>query len=238
MLFIIYIMFHQWRLFLRLKCAYFRSFWSCVDFGIIVCSWTGLAMYVYRYHESNRIARRFKETNGYAFINLQLATYMNNIFVYLLGYCCFFSTLKFLRLCRFHRRLSLFSETIRDARRELLHFSMMFSIVFMAFLSLFYLLFLGDIANCSSLLDTAGMLFEMSLMKFDAQELQRSSAFLGPVAFTLFVFIVVFVCMSMFLIIINESFARVREQAATTTNEDQQTMAYMLNRLRSCLGKQ
>ena len=221
---------------MRLKWSYFRSFWSCIDLGIIGCSWGGFGIYFWRYREANRISSRFKETNGYVFINLQLANYINDVLLYLLGYCCFFATLKFLRLCRFHRRLSLFSDTIRHASKELVMFSMMFAVVFMAFLTLFYLLFLGTISSCATLLHTAQMLFEMMLMKFDAHELQGAAAFLGPFCFTIFVLVVVFVCMSMFVTIINDSFRFVRDRARNNPSEDQLVMVYMLHQLQRWLG--
>ena len=81
---------------------------------------------------------------------------------------------------------------------------MMFAVVFMVFLTLFYLLFLGTISSCATLLHTAQMLFEMMLMKFDAHELQDTAAFLGPFCFTIFVLVVMFVCVRMFVTIINK----------------------------------
>lgn len=46
----------------------------------------------------------------------------------------------------------------------------------------------------------------MTLMQFDAYEQIRTAPVLGPLTFSLFVLIVVFVYMSMFLLIINDSF--------------------------------
>ena len=46
----------------------------------------------------------------------------------------------------------------------------------------------------------------MTLMQFDAYEQIRAAPVLGPLTFSLFVLIVVFVYMSMFLLIINDSF--------------------------------
>ena len=54
------------------------------------------------------------------------------------------------------------------------------------------------------------MLFEMILIKFDARQLINAASFLGLFSSTLFVLIVVFVCMSMFLSIINQRFRQAR----------------------------
>ncbi len=108
----------------------------------------------------------------------------------------------------------------------------MFSIVFMAFICLFYLLFISQISTCASFSQTAEMLFEMTLMKFDTSELIEASAFLGPFCFSLFIFLVVFVCMSMFLSIINESFRRARENV----NDNQEIFSFMWNKFQRWTG--
>ncbi len=103
---------------IQLSLYLYRSlFWSCIDLGIIDCFWRILGVYILRYRESIRIGNLFQETNGYVYINLQLATYVNDVFIFLLGFCCFFDTVKCLGFCRFHRRLSLFSETLGCAKR-------------------------------------------------------------------------------------------------------------------------
>ncbi|CAF1598644.1 unnamed protein product [Adineta ricciae] len=92
----------------------------------------------------------------------------------------------------------------------------MFTIVFMSFLCLFYLLFISKLSECSSLLGTAQMLFEMMLMKFDAHQLSDAAAFLGPFSFSLFIIFVVFICMSMFFSIIGDNFRLARENIKDT----------------------
>ena len=77
------------------------------------------------------------------------------------------------------------------------------------------------------------MLFEMSLLKFDAAELIDAAAFLGPFTFTLFILLVVFVCLSMFLSIINESFRRAREEKK---NDDPEIFSLMFRRFQRWTG--
>ncbi|UJR09103.1 hypothetical protein I4U23_013350 [Adineta vaga] len=223
MLFIIYFMKVEIQSVIQLKTRYFRQFWSIIQIGIIVSSWTSVGVYIWRFRESARVSNLFEKTNGYVYINLQLAAYVNDILTYLLGYCCFFGMIKFVHFFRFNHRVSLFTETLRIAANELIQFFLMFSIVYMSYLTLFYLLFVSKLSSCSSLLSTAQMLFEITLMKFDATELIEAGAFLGPFCFTLFIFVVVFVCLSMFLSIINDSFRRAKE----TRIEDQIILSFM-----------
>ncbi|CAF0770234.1 unnamed protein product [Adineta steineri] len=195
--FIIYFIIIEIRLLFELRLKYFHQFWSIIQLGIIGCSLGSIGVYFWRFQETNRISQLFEQTNGYVYINLQLAVYVNDILTFLLGYCCFFSTIKFIELFRFNRRISLFAETLKSCAEELISFSIMFAIVFISFLNLFYLLFVSKLSSCSSLLTTAQMLFEMTLVKCGASQIVEADAFLGPFCFTLFIFLVVFVCLSL-----------------------------------------
>jgi len=228
-------MFVEIGLLFKMKWNYFRQFWSLIEVGIIVCSWTSVGIYIWRYHECQRIGKLFKETNGYVYINLQLTSYVDDTLTCLLGFCCFFGTIRFLRLGRFSQRLNLFSETLRYAGKELISFGLMFSIVFVSFLSLFYLLFVSKLSSCSTLFETSEMLFQMTAMKFDVHHLTEVASFLGPFCFSLFIILVVFICMSMFLSIINRSFRRARQNI---NNYNEQVFSFMLNKFQRWIGTQ
>ena len=227
MTFIVYSMIIEIRSLFHLRCAYFRQFWSYIEWGIIGCSWGGFGVYVWRYQEMKRIGSFFRETRGRVYINLQQATYVNDVLTYLLGFCCFFGTIKLLRFCRYNRRLSIFGDALRHAAKDLLSFSFVFSIVFIAFLGLFYLLFSSKIWACSSLLHTAQMLFEMILMKFEASEIHGADRFLGPFCFTLFIFFVVFIGMTMFISILIDSFRTIRIHNQITYSENHEMLTFM-----------
>ncbi|CAF1336506.1 unnamed protein product [Adineta steineri] len=236
MIFIIYHIIIEIKSFFRIKFSYFYNFWSYIDIGIIGCSWGILGVYIWRYQQTISIGNRFQQTNGYVYINLQLLIYVNDILTYLLAFCCFFGTLKFLRLCRFHQRLLLFTKTLQYAKKDLFSFMFMFLFVFMAFLTLFYLLFSDKISSCSTLLHTAQTLFEMMLMKFDAYELSDAAPFLGPFSFSLFILLAVFVCMSMFITIINDNFRFVRNNMNMNDSEDQAVLLYMFHKFQRWIG--
>jgi hypothetical protein len=227
-------MFIEIKLFIRLKSKYFREFWSMIECGIIVCSWMGVGIYVWRYHECSRIGKLFSETNGYTYINLQFLTYIDDFLSYIYGFCCFFGTIKMVRLCRSNSRIYLFIKTLQYAGKAILSFGFMFSIVFFSFVCLFYLLFSSKIQSCSTVLETIRMLFEVTLMKFDTQELVGAAAFLGPFCFSLFIIIVVFICMSMFLSIINEGFRFAR---ANVNNNEEEIFSFMFKRFQRWTGK-
>ena len=212
MCFILAFMVKECRLMVQLKWGYFRQMWSWIEWGIIGCSWASLGVAIARYKTFQHVSRLFQQTNGYASVNLQLASYGNDLLRFLFGFCWFFGIMKFLRLCRFSQRLSLFSRTMHHARASLFAFLLMFSVIFLAFLTLFYLMFTSSLSDCASLLSTARMLFEMSMYKFDATGMQRVAPVLGPLCLILFVVCVVFVCFSMFASIVSDAFRRARKE--------------------------
>jgi hypothetical protein len=221
------------RLFIQLKWNYVRQFWSLIHLAIIGCSWGSIGVYIWRFHESNRISQLFEQTNGYVYINLQLEVSINNILTYLLGFCCFFAMIKFIHLCQINSRLALFFQTLRNSAKELISFLMMFSIIFMAFVCLFYLLFVSKISACADLLGTVEMLFQMTVLKYSTSQFYVADATLGPLCFSLFIFIVVFICLSMFLSILNDNFRRERKNR----QETEEILSSVLRRFLRWTGK-
>ena len=236
MLFIIYFMFEEIRSLHSMKRMYFRQFWSYIQWGIIICSWCALGIYLWRDREMKRIGNRFQQTNGDTYINLQLATYIDDVLTFLLGFCCFFASINFLRFARYARRLSVYGDTLRYAGKDLFAFSLSFLLMFFAFLLLFHLIFISKIWACSNLLGTAQMLFEMILMKFDLSELTAADAFLGPLCFVAFIFFVVFIGMTMFISIISDSFRIVRKHAKTKNNFDHDVFAFIWDQFQRRTG--
>ena len=236
MFLIVYLCIRQIRLLIQLKRNYFRKFWSYIDLGIIVCSCSAIGSYIVQFREANRISDLFQRTNGFAYVNLQRSAYINDLQSAFLAFSCFFSCINVLRLGQYHRGLRLFTDTLRHASKDLLSFAAMFSVVFMAFLSLFYFIFVSTLESCSTLLQTSRMLFEMSLMKFDTHGLVDVHPFLGPLSFTLFIFFVVFICMSMFITIVSESFRAVRDNMELQARDDRHLLSYLFRKCQHTLG--
>ena len=225
-------MIREARLLFKFKWNYFSQFRSFIEIGIIICSLTASAIYLWQYEELQRIENLLKQTNGYVYVNFQLISYINNIFNIIFGFCCFFGTMKFLHISHFSSHLSLFNQTFRYASKDLISFSMMYSIIFISFLCLFYLLFNSNISTCASILQTSQMLFQIMLLKFDISEINDGGRFLGPFCFSLFIFLGVFIYLSMFFAIINNSFRR----AKGNVNDNEEMILYMLRKFQRWIG--
>lgn len=237
MLFIIYSMSVEVKLCYEMGKRYFRLFWSYVQWGIIVSAWIAVSIYVWRQQELDRVGRLFREHHGYVHMNLEWATHVNDLLMLVLGFSCFFATVKLLRFSRYTQHLSLYGDVIKHASHKLVLCTILFLIIVFAFMNLFYFLFSSKLWSCASLLQTSEMVFEMILLKVDSVELLSLDGVLGPLCVSMFILFVVLVGMTMFISLIKQSLQVVRKRNGLDENEDREMFAYMLDRCLRWIGK-
>ncbi|CAF3391615.1 unnamed protein product [Rotaria sp. Silwood1] len=228
---IIYLTLTEIQSLIRKKQAYFRVFWFYIEWSIIGCSWTSVGLVIWRYREMSRIGILFHKTNGMQYLNLELVASVDNYLTCLLGLCCYLAMIKLIGFFRFNRRLSVFNRTLQYAAKDLLYFSLQFSIIAFAFIALFYLLFTAAVQSCSTLLLTTQMLFETFLLKFNTAELQAAHSFLGPFTFALFIFLLVFIGYTMFVSLIIDAFHRALHEDNSNDNNEE-LIAFVLSKFK------
>jgi hypothetical protein len=96
---------------------------------------------------------------------------------------------------------------------------LMFFLIFFGFVILFYLLFVSKLWSCSNVLETMEMLFEILLLSFDVRDIRNADAFLGPF---------VFICLTMFIAIINGHFRAARQQMQQAGNRHSGAFSFMI----------
>lgn len=133
------------RYIIKQKKEYFFQFWNLVDLGICAMSVTAIVVYFYRLFCINELTEYFNETHGNEYMKFQYVGYWSEIFNYIIGFLVFFATLKFLKLLRFNRKISMLSDTLRNSSKDLIHFSIIFNIVFLAFIQVFYLVYMSQL---------------------------------------------------------------------------------------------
>ena len=149
--------------------------------GIIALSIGAVVLYLYRLFEANKLTKRVRESRGESYIKFQYVGYCNELFTYMLAWTVFLANIKFLRLLRFNKRMSLLAATLRAGSRSLLHFSIIFSVVFLAFCMLFFHTYMAVSDKYSSFVGSmvAGVLMMMG--KFDIYTLSIASPYLTQV---------------------------------------------------------
>lgn len=121
--------------------AYLKSYWNWAELFVIGTSLAAVGLYVFRTILTFQILYVFNETHGNGYVKLQYVSTIDEIFGYLLAFIMFVAILKFIRLLRFNKRMGVLYATLAQCSKDLKSFSIVFCIVFFAFVQMFYLLF-------------------------------------------------------------------------------------------------
>ena len=87
-------------LFVKLKKAYFKRFWSWVEVTNLVLSIGSVAIYVIRFFQVEKILKVFRETAGNGYIRLQEVAAWHELLLSFVSLVVFLSTLKLIKILR------------------------------------------------------------------------------------------------------------------------------------------
>jgi len=166
-LFIVFFIFKEARNFWKDRREYFKKFWSWVDLIIFGLSIGASCIYVYRYFEINSLLGVFEKNGGNAYTNFQMMAYWNEMLMYMLGLIVFWSNIKFIKLLRFNKGMSLIGSTLKYASKSLTSFTITFLLIFFAFNQYFYLTYNTQYITFSSIIQTTEQCLQMLVGKFN-----------------------------------------------------------------------
>ncbi|XP_033750161.1 uncharacterized protein LOC117334568 isoform X2 [Pecten maximus] len=235
LLFTLYFIIHETRGIIREKIKYFKQFWNLIEFGICGMSVTAVVLYFYRLVITNTLTERFKHTHGNEYMKFQYVGYWSEIFSYIIGWLVFFGTLKFLKLLRFNKKMSLLASTLKNSCKDLMHFSIIFNIVFLAFIQFFYLIYVAHIKSFSTFITALESGIVMMMGKFEIYSMLRVNPVITQISLFLYVVAITFIVVNMFLSILNETFSAVRNDL-NKQNNDYEIVQFMLERFKLWTG--
>ncbi|XP_060063521.1 uncharacterized protein LOC132543982 [Ylistrum balloti] len=235
LLFTLYFVIRETRGIIREKAKYFKQFWNLIEFGICGMSVTAVVLYFYRLIITNKLTERFKETHGNEYMKFQYVGYWSEIFSYIIGWLVFFGTLKFLKLLRFNKKMSLLASTLKNSCKDLMHFSIIFNIVFLAFIQFFYLIYVAHIRSFSTFITALESGIVMMMGKFEIYSMLRVNPVITQISLFLYVVAITFIVVNMFLSILNETFSAVRSDI-DKQNNDYEIVQFMLERFKLWTG--
>jgi ABC-type uncharacterized transport system permease subunit len=133
--------------------------------------------------------------------------------------------------------MSLLHLTLAKSGRQMLGFLVMFSFVFSAFTTLFYLLFHSYVKQYSTWLDSALTCFEMISLHFSTvTELKKIDPFIAGLSLFLFIFLAVFLLSNMFISIIVDNFNIIRREQLKRANEVE-LIQFTIAKMKQWIGK-
>ncbi|KAH9492781.1 hypothetical protein Btru_024701 [Bulinus truncatus] len=220
---------------IKLRKAYFLMFWNWVEISIISFSLAAISIYFYRLFETNSLTNKVKETNGNGYVKFQYVGYWNEMFSYLIGFVVFLATIKYLKLLRFNRRISMLSDTLKHSGKQLFHFSIIFWIIFLAFAQLFFITFQFGDDQYTTFIQSSISLILMLMGKFSIYSMSMVDPILSQVYILVYVIWLSFILLNMFVSILTDTFSAVREDVQKQSNE-YEIVDFMLGRLKKWTG--
>jgi hypothetical protein len=199
--------------------VYLSQFWTFIEWSIILTAWVAFVMFAVRLNKAEEVLDFFKRTNGYGFMKLQKINECNQILTFSLGLCACFTTIKSLKLLRFNRNINYLSQTLKLCLNELISFSGLFFLFWIAFVQLMHLIYGPHYEGYSTMIKSMETAFLSILGKFDIMELTMASPVLGPIIFAAYFITSVYFALNIFISIIVEAFDKIRGEAKKKPNE-------------------
>ena len=231
--FIVYFMYIQMRdLCKRGILEYLSDFWSYIEWFIISTAWISFAMFIYRLIVAQEVLDFFKRTSGYGYMKLQSVNDCNLTLTYSLGLCVAFSTIKYLKMLRFNKHITQLGLTLKSCLSELISFSMILFLIWVAFVQLMYLFYGSYLGGYATLIKSAETAFVVMLGKFDSSQYLQQNTYIGPFIFSAYNIVMFCFILNIFISIITDAFEIVRSDSKDNSKRDLQFWSHLKKKLR------
>ena len=218
LLFMLYFMYREGKSLYQQGRKYFRGFWNWLEVVMIVLEFTAFILFFARLWEVDKNLIELHH-NPKDFVSFQYAGAADATLMYVIGALVFLVTLRLVKLLRFNRRMALLGNTIGSMAKPLAMFMISFLIVFTGFGFVGYLVFGVESDNFRSYVRTLVTQTSIVLGDFNFHEMEAIDRVLGRAYFFGFMYFVVMYLMNMFMAIINDTLADVKDDNDKQTNE-------------------
>ena len=216
---------------------YLKDFWSLIEWLIVLTGFVSFALILVRLKAAQKVLEFFKETAGFGYMKLQTANECNQVLTYSLGFCCFFGTLKILKMLRFNKNISYLGLTLKVCLSELMAFSIVFFIIWISFVQWMYLMYGNVLEGYSSFSKSMETAFQSMLGKNQIiGDFFKISPVIGPLIYAAYFLAIICFALNIFISIITDSFDEVRFDV----NQDEYSYDFfdhVLKRVKKLYGK-
>ena len=129
-----------------------------------------------------------------------------------IGFVVFFTNLEFLRLLRFNKRIAMLTTTMKRCTAPLGSFGILFFVIFCAYVSFAHMIYVDKMEEFRKFGTSFTALVKMFLGKFDVYEYFNNAPTFGPLLFFSYMIIIQMIMINMFIGIVCDAFAEVREE--------------------------
>lgn len=169
------------------------------------------------------------------FYNFRKVAMWDEVFGYFMAFTIFVSIIKLLHLFRFNKRMSMIAGTLKYSTKELSAFSVVITILIVAFASWGYIMFGPKMPEYRNMFQSFETLLAFSLGDFDYLALERVNRVFGPIYFFTFILCIMIILLNVFVTILNESIAAVKSDVSKQSNEHE-IVAFIWFRFKDWVG--
>ncbi|KAL5005145.1 hypothetical protein ScPMuIL_018601 [Solemya velum] len=198
---------------------YFTDTWRYVEVVQISLSYAVIGLFIQRALSVNQILKQHKESSRTKFVSFFTAVSWDFLLGYTMAALVGLVIVKAFKLFEFNRRTFMLIDTLRYARNQVFHFSIMTFLFLSAFTSFAVVMFGPFLSGYRSISATLLTLLNLALGASDFVGLSKANAFFGPIFFFLFIFFVQWTFLTMFVAIIDFSISYSHDQASKRKNE-------------------
>ena len=184
----------------KMKWKYLIQFWKLVNLLIISFSIASFAVSFNFYYNQQKYLDFISQSQGYSYINFQGLTISNNLLIILLALTCFFSSIKFIRLFRFSKKIIFFSKVFKNSLNNMANFSFIFLVFLFAFIQIMYLSFNDQVKDFKSFTTSMMTVFNILITRCPIPYLNNNFIIVP------FYFILDFILLSIIVTILEDSF--------------------------------
>ncbi|XP_063725907.1 uncharacterized protein LOC134853881 [Symsagittifera roscoffensis] len=210
---------------------FFKKTWNLLDALIDLLGILTIVVFLYRYTKTEEAMSRVSLVGGRQFVNLNYLVSVSFVFLMILGSICFVSTIRFLKILNFNKKISMFRDVIVTCRHDIASFSIMFVVLQAGFVTMAYLFFGNFLVRYRTVFQTQQSLFNMLLGKFSFQDLIEVDEALAGMFFMSYSNCMLIVTMNIFVVILDASVGDVNEGLAEKSNE-YEIISFMLGRVK------
>ncbi|VDI61828.1 polycystin 2 [Mytilus galloprovincialis] len=167
-------------------CDFFKAAWNVIDLITVVLSYVAIAVWIVKYIQTSRALKR------------------------IVGIIVFTATLRILKALGYNKRCAELVTVVKHAAPQLFSFFVVFGLGFFGFVILGHLLFGSSMFDYHNMLTASGSLANTLIGRNSLDKMVAAAPSFAQVYFFVYVLFIIFILLTMFAAILNQSITEVR----------------------------
>ncbi|NXH14048.1 PK2L2 protein, partial [Bucco capensis] len=203
------------------KKKYFRSAWNWLDLLLLLVSILAIAFNIYCTAKVSLLMEKLL-SDTHVYPDFYFLAFWQVLYNDMIAVTFFFAWIKIFKYISLNQTMRQLSSTLSRCARNIIGFTIMFFIIFLAYAQLAYLIFGSQVEEFSTFHSCIFTQFRIVLGDFNFETTEAANRILGPIYFITFVFLEFFILMNMFLAIINDTYSAVKAEFEVISSQEPQ----------------